>query len=80
LWICVHLTDLHINLLLNQVLKRRQNYPCNSPRTPIGLWDVEAPTSCRQSAHRWWWGCQPYTPTVLYPSGIFLVLFLLEAE
>jgi hypothetical protein len=29
---------------------------------PIGLWDVEAPTFSRHSAHRRWWGCQPYAP------------------
>jgi hypothetical protein len=28
----------------------------------------------RQSAHRWQWGCQPYTPAALYPQGRFLVL------
>jgi hypothetical protein len=28
----------------------------------------------RQSAYRWRWGCQPYAPAALYPSGIFLVL------
>jgi hypothetical protein len=29
------------------------------------LWDVEAPTFTRQSAHRRRWGCQPYAPS--YP-------------
>jgi hypothetical protein len=33
---------------------------------PIGLWDVEAPTFSRQSAHRWRWGCQPYALATLY--------------
>jgi hypothetical protein len=32
------------------------SYPCNRPRRPIGLWDVEAVTFSRQSAHRWRWG------------------------
>jgi hypothetical protein len=41
----------------------------NRPWRPIGLWDVEAPTFFRQSAHRWRWGCQPYAPTALYPPG-----------
>jgi hypothetical protein len=36
---------------------KRQNYPCNSPRRPIWLWDVEASTFSRQSIHRWRWGC-----------------------
>jgi hypothetical protein len=41
---------------------------------PIGLWDVEAPTFSRQSAHRWRWGCQPYAPTAHpLPPGRFLV-------
>jgi hypothetical protein len=38
------------------------------------MWDVEAPTFCRQSAHRWQWGCRPYTLAALYIPGIFLVL------
>jgi hypothetical protein len=41
---------------------------------PIGLWDVEAVTFSRQSAHRWQWGCQPYAPAVLYTPGRILVL------
>jgi hypothetical protein len=40
----------------------------------MGLWDVEAPTFSRQSAHRWRWGCQPYAPAALYPPGRFLIL------
>jgi hypothetical protein len=32
---------------------KRQNYPCNRSQRPIGLWEVEAPTYYRQSAHRW---------------------------
>jgi hypothetical protein len=28
----------------------------------------------RQSAHRWWWGCQPYAPAALCPPGRFVVL------
>jgi hypothetical protein len=31
---------------------KRQNYSCDRPRKPIGLWDVEAPTFSRESAHR----------------------------
>jgi hypothetical protein len=49
-------------------------YPCNRPWRPIGLWEVDAPTYSRQSAHRWRWGCQPYAPAALYPAGRFLVL------
>jgi hypothetical protein len=33
--------------------------------------NVEAPTYCRQSAHRWRWGCQPYAPATLHPRNIF---------
>jgi hypothetical protein len=29
---------------------------CNRPWRPIGWWDVEIPTFCSQSAHRWRWG------------------------
>jgi hypothetical protein len=44
------------------------------PWRPIGLWDVQAPTFSRQSAHRWRWDCQPHVPATLYPLGRFLVL------
>jgi hypothetical protein len=55
------------------VSKKRQSYSCNRPWRLIWLWDVEAPTFSRQSAHRWRWGCQPYASAALYS-------FLLEAE
>jgi hypothetical protein len=45
----------------------------NRPWTSIGLWDVDAPTIFRQSAHRWRWD-QPYAPGALYPQERFLVL------
>jgi hypothetical protein len=48
--------------------------PSNRLRRLIGLWDVEAPTLSRQSAHRWRWGCQPYAQAAFYPQGRFLVL------
>jgi hypothetical protein len=48
----------------------RKSSSCNRPWRPIGLWDVEAPTFSRQSAHRWQWGCQPYAPAALYPRKI----------
>jgi hypothetical protein len=47
---------------------------CNRPWRSMGLWDVEVLTFSRQSAHRWWWDCQPYAPATLYPPGRFLVL------
>jgi hypothetical protein len=40
--------------------------PSNRPWSPIGSWDIEAPTFSRQLAHRWWGGCQHYAPTALY--------------
>jgi hypothetical protein len=48
-------------------------YPCNRQWKPTGLWDVEAPTFSRQSAHRWRWDCQPYAGRPLHP-GRFLLL------
>jgi hypothetical protein len=52
----------------------------NRPWTPIGLWDVETPTFSRQSAHRWRWGCQPYSPGALYIQEDSWYSFLLEVE
>jgi hypothetical protein len=43
--------------------RNRQSYPCNRPRRPIGLWDVEASIFPRLSGHIRRWGCQPYAPT-----------------
>jgi hypothetical protein len=57
---------------LCQGKKKRQHYPCSRLWRPTGLWDIEAPTFFRQSAHRWRWG-QPYAPAALYPPGRFLV-------
>jgi hypothetical protein len=36
------------------------------PWRPRMLWDVEASTFSRQSAHRWPRGCQPYASAALY--------------
>jgi hypothetical protein len=47
------------------------------PWRPTGLWDMEAPTFSRQSAHRWRWVCQPNTPTALYPQEDSWYSFLL---
>jgi hypothetical protein len=39
------------------------------------LWDVEAPTFSRQSAHRWRWGCESYALAGRpLPTGRFLEL------
>jgi hypothetical protein len=59
---------------------KRLSYPCNRPWRPIGLWDVEAPTFCRQSAHRWWWGCQPYALAAFYPQEDSWYSFLLKSD
>jgi hypothetical protein len=51
-----------------------------SPWRPIGLWDVEAPTFSKESAHRWRRGCQPYAPAGRpLPPGRFLVLISVRA-
>jgi hypothetical protein len=62
--------------LLLPILTPQYLLLCFSNRSwrPIGVWEVEAPTSSRQSAHRWRQGCQPYAPAALYPQGIFVVL------
>jgi hypothetical protein len=54
--------------------KVKVKLPCKRPWRLIGLWEVEAPTFSRQSAHRWRWGCQSYAPAALYPPGRFLAL------
>jgi hypothetical protein len=46
----------------------------------VGLWDVEAPTFSRKSAHRGRWGCQLYAPAVIYPQEVSWYSFLLEAD
>jgi hypothetical protein len=50
------------------------------PWRSIGLWGVEAPIFSRTSAHRWRWGCYPYTPAALYSQEDSRYSFLLEAE
>jgi hypothetical protein len=69
-----------LSFSLLRVICKRWIYLCNRPWRPIRLWDVEAPTFSRQSAHRWRWGCQPYAPAALYPQGDSWYSFLLEAE
>jgi hypothetical protein len=60
---------------VRQVPRKIKSSPCNKPRGPISLWDLEAPTfSLDHQAHRWRWGCQSYAPAALYPSESFLVL------
>jgi hypothetical protein len=60
---------------LRKLREARRNYPCNRPRRPIRLWDVEAPTFSIQTAHRWRRVCQPYAAADRpLPPGRFLVL------
>jgi hypothetical protein len=54
--------------------KKGKSYLCKNPWRPRGLWEAEVPTFSRQSAQRWRWGCQLYTPAALYPPGRFLVI------
>jgi hypothetical protein len=58
--------------------EKQVKHLCN--RRPIGLWDVEAPTFSRQSAHRWRWGCRAYAPASLYPQEDSWYSFLLQPE
>jgi hypothetical protein len=60
------------------VHSKRQSHPCNRPWRPIGLWDVEAPTFYRQSAHIWRWGSQSHAPNALYPQEDSQYSFPLE--
>jgi hypothetical protein len=61
-----------------------KSYPHNRLWRSIGLWDVKDPTLYRQSAHKWWQGCQPYIPAALNSSEtLFLCFwysFLLQVE
>jgi hypothetical protein len=76
-----HFVHVQLNFLLSvDVITVKVWHPCNRPWRPIRLWDVEAPTFSRQSAHRWRWGCQPYAPAALYPQEYSCYSFLLEAE
>jgi hypothetical protein len=52
---------------------KKVNLSCNRLWRPIGLWDVEAPTFSKQSAHRWRWGRHIYASADLYPQERFLV-------
>jgi hypothetical protein len=67
-------TKYKIKVILWSIKGKECSYPCNSPWKPTGVSDVEVPTFSRQSAHRWWQGCQPYTPTDFEPPGWILVL------
>jgi hypothetical protein len=67
--------SLNITVFWDITLSKKWIYPCNRPWRPIGLWDVEAPTFFRKSAHRWLWGCHPYAMAGSpLPPRRFLVL------
>jgi hypothetical protein len=57
----------------------KESFTFNRPWGLTGLWDVEVATFSRQSAHKWRWGCQPYEPAAIYPSGRSLVLFSVKS-
>jgi hypothetical protein len=67
-------------VLLHGKIRKGKAILVSRPWRPTELWDVEAPTLSRQSGHRWWWGCQSYTPAALYPHEDSWYSFLLEAE
>jgi hypothetical protein len=56
---------------------KRYRYLCYRPWRPLGLREVKAPTLLRQTANRWWQGCQPYAPAALYPQVSFLRFLVL---
>jgi hypothetical protein len=60
--------------------QRRNSYPCNRPWWHIWMRDVEAFTISRQSAHRWRWCCEAYSPAVLYRHEDSWYSFLLQAK
>jgi hypothetical protein len=68
------------NNIMSIIIMSKKAVPCNRLWRPIGLWDVEAPTFSKQSAHSWRWGCQPYAPDSLYPQESSWYSFQLEAE
>jgi hypothetical protein len=74
------ITDIWVPKLCIGHTDNRNSYPCNRPWRPIRLWDVEAATFSRQSAHRWRWGSQPYAPSALYTQEDSWYSFLLETE
>jgi hypothetical protein len=56
---------IYIYIYIYKSKNKGEIIPVNRPWRPIGLWDIDTLTVSRESAHRWWWGCQPYAPTVL---------------
>jgi hypothetical protein len=45
--------------------KNSKDIPLTGHGGPVGLQEVKAPTLLRQTANRWWQGCQPYAPATL---------------
>jgi hypothetical protein len=50
--------------------KKGKAIPVTGHGGPYG-WEM---SRLPHSAHRWWWGCQPYAPAAHLPLGRFLVL------
>jgi hypothetical protein len=46
------------------------------PWRPIGLWNVENPTFCRQSAHKSQLSCQPYELAAFYWINVRAIVWL----
>jgi hypothetical protein len=72
----IHSKDLPVCLFPCK-LKKRKGYDRSRPWRPIGLWDVKDPTMFRQSAHRWWQGCQCRHSRTLLPKYIISLLLVL---
>jgi hypothetical protein len=56
----------------------KRSCSCNRWCRPIELWDIKVPTFFGQSAHRWWRGCEPFTPASHYVQEDSWYSFLLE--
>jgi hypothetical protein len=74
-WLSTCYMELYSRTLQNHHYENHKSYknPRNRPWRPIGLWNIEASTFSKHSAHRWWWR-QPYVSTALYLPRRFLVL------
>jgi hypothetical protein len=74
----LHNTNLE-DTSIRSVSKIKLKLSLYRPWRPIGLWDVEAPTFSRQSAHTWWQDYQLCVPAAFYPQEDSWYSFLSEA-
>jgi hypothetical protein len=70
----INITISILDVIHRKKISKKVNYPCNRAWRPMGLRKVKAPTFFRQSGHRWWLTCQPYTLAALWPQKEFLRL------